>query len=78
MIHLPFDSDKIDAIIDELDKDPGRQETIRRNNIVQSLRRHDWVYRWESVLKFAGLEPLSELLERKKRLKDLANIVEES
>jgi len=78
VIHLPYDADNIDTIINELDKQPDRQEDIRRNNVAQSLLRHDWVYRWESILKIAGLEPMTELLKRKKRLKDLSKIVENS
>ncbi len=44
--------------------------------MVQSLLHHDWVYRWEAVLKIAGLDPMPQLLERKKRLRDLSNMVE--
>lgn len=76
VIHLPFGSDKIDTIINELDAHPDRQEKIRRDNVVQSLLHHDWVYRWEAVLKIAGLDPMPQLLERKKRLRDLSNMVE--
>jgi hypothetical protein len=76
VIHLPFGSKNIDTIINELDMQPDRQQRIRKNNVVQSLMRHDWVYRWESILKIAGLESTPELLKRKKRLKDLANMVE--
>ena len=76
VIHLPFGSDKIKTIIKELDRQPDRQEKIRRNNMVQSLLRHDWVYRWETILETAGLKPMPELLERKKRLRDLSNIIE--
>ncbi len=76
VIHLPFSSDGIDTVIDELDRQPDRQEKLRRNNVVQSLRRHDWVYRWETVLKTAGLEPLPELLDRKKRLEELSYLAE--
>jgi len=50
LIHLPYDSSKIDEIIHELDSQPERQETIRRTNVAQALLRHDWVYRWESIL----------------------------
>jgi len=76
VIHLPFGSDKIKTIINELDRQPDRQEKIRRNNMVQSLLRHDWVYRWEIILETAGLKPMPELLERKKRLRDLSNMIE--
>lgn len=76
VIHLPFGSDKVGEIINELDMQPDRQEKIRRNNVVQSLLRHDWVYRWEAVLKIAGLDPMPQLLERTKYLRDMANMVE--
>ena len=76
VVHLPFGSHKIDEIINELDMQPDRQERIRRDNVVQSLLHHDWVYRWEAVLKIAGLDPMPQLLERKKYLRDMANMVE--
>jgi hypothetical protein len=74
VIHLPFDSEEIESIINDLDSQPERQERIRRNNVVNSLLRHDWVYRWEEILKIAGLEPMPGLLERKKRLENLADL----
>ena len=76
MIHLPFGSDKIETIINELDRQPDRQEKIRRNNMVQSLLRHDWIYRWETILETARLKPMPELLERKKRLRDMSTVIE--
>jgi hypothetical protein len=77
VIHLPFGSDKIGSIIKELDRQPERQMSIRRANIIQSLLHHDWAYRWEAVLTMAGLDPLPGLLKRKERLKELAAVVEE-
>lgn len=76
VIHLTYDSNDIDKIINEMDKQPERQNQIRKNNVTQALLKHDWVYRWETVLKIAGLEPMAELLERKKRLKNLSEMVE--
>jgi hypothetical protein len=76
VIHLPFDSDNISKIINEFDKQTERKEKIRRNSVMQSLLRHDWVYRWEAVLKTAGLEPMPELFQRKKHLKDLSTKLE--
>ena len=75
VIHLPFGSDRVDKIIQDLDKQPDKQEEMRRKNVVQSLLRHDWVYRWESVLKIAGLEPMPKLLKRKKRLENLSRLI---
>jgi spore maturation protein CgeB len=76
VLHLPFDSADIDTIINEFDQQHDRQENIRRNGVVQSLLRHDWVYRWETVLKTAGLEPTPAFLERKQQLNNLAISIE--
>jgi hypothetical protein len=75
MTQLPYDSCDIDLVIKDLDGDPERQDRIRRTGIVQALMRHDWVYRWEAILKTVGLEPMQGILERKDRLKKLAEVV---
>ena len=56
VIPVPFGSETIGATIRDLDKDPKRQAAIPRRNITQALLSHDWVYRWESVLRLAGLQ----------------------
>jgi hypothetical protein len=76
VIQLPYGSDKIGSIIRELDNEPEREEKMHRNNVINALRRHDWVYRWETVLKIAGLNTMLELMERKQQLENLANIAE--
>lgn len=73
--HLPYGSQDIDVVIRGLDADPERLARIRRTGIVQALMRHDWVYRWEAILKTIGLEPTQRALERKDRLGKLAEIV---
>jgi len=75
LIHLPYNSSEINTVMNELDQQPERQERIRRTNVVQSLLRHDWAYRWEAVLKSVGLEPMPELLQRKEHLQNLAEAV---
>jgi hypothetical protein len=72
---LPYDSCEIDAVIQDLDADPERQDRIRRTGVVQALMRHDWVYRWEAILQAVGLGPTQGVSERKARLKKLAAIV---
>ena len=72
---LPYDSSDIDMVIKDLDGDPERQDRIRRTGVAQSLMRHDWVYRWEAVLKTVGLEPMQGVLKRKERLRKFAEIV---
>ncbi len=78
VVHLPFGSEDIGTVMEELDRDPERQDTIRRNNVVQSLRRHDWVYRWAEILKLTGLAPRPELAHRTARLERLAAAVEQA
>ena len=72
---LPFGSSDIDAVIKRLDRDPERQDARRRTGVVQALMRHDWVYRWETILRHVGLEPMQGALERKERLRKLATTV---
>jgi hypothetical protein len=72
---LPYDSTDIGAIIEDLDRDPNRQERIRRTGVEQTLKRHDWVYRWEAILKAAGIGPVQRLHDRKDRLRRLADLV---
>jgi hypothetical protein len=75
IIHLKYGSDKIDALISALEAEPERQERIRRTNVIKALTRHDWVYRWEAILKHAGLEATPGLAQRKRRLVQLAESV---
>ena len=75
VVSLPFGSDRIGTLIDELEGQPEKQERIRRMNVVQSLARHDWAYRWEKILENVGLGPMPELLQRKERLANLAELV---
>jgi hypothetical protein len=65
----------IDMVIKDLDGDPERQDRIRRTSVAQTLMQHDWVYRWEAVLKSVGLEPIQGVVERKERLRKLADVV---
>src|SRR5215470_13668440 len=55
LIDLPYDSTEIDHAILEFEKDPCREEKSRRASVSQALLRHDWAYRWETILNMAGL-----------------------
>ncbi len=76
VVPLPFDSDAIGEVIRTMDADPARVAQIRRNNMIQSLRRHDHVHRWARVLEAAGLEPMPALQERRRALNELADQIE--
>jgi hypothetical protein len=72
---LPFGSRDIDTVIQRLDRDQERQDVTRRTGVVEVLKRHDWVYRWEAILQNVGLEPMQGALARKERLRNLAKVV---
>jgi hypothetical protein len=72
VIRTSFDSPNIADIMAELDSQPDRIQKAQKQNVVQSLLRHDWAYRWKSILKIAGLEPGVGLKERLEYLKKLA------
>ena len=75
VVQVPFDSPNIAEIIAELDAQPDRIKHIRKNNIVQSLLRHDWAYRWKAILDAIGLKPRTALIDRVEHLKKLAEDV---
>lgn len=75
VIRVPFDSPNIAEALADFDSQPERLAEIRKNNIVQSLLRHDWVYRWRAILDIVGLKPGPALIAREERLKKLAEDV---
>ena len=75
LIDLPYGSPNIEEVIKDWDSQPERQHQARKTSVMQSLLRHDWVYRWETILAAVGLPVLPPAQERKSRLSDLANQV---
>jgi Glycosyl transferases group 1 len=73
VIEMPFGATDVSERLLELDSQPDRVACIRRNNIVNCLSRHDWVYRWTYLLDKVGMEALPAADERQKRLHKLAN-----
>ncbi len=72
VIPMAFDEPNIAEVIADLDAQPQRLEKIRQENIVNSLLRHDWVYRWQEILAKTGLKLTSETIERQNYLQELA------
>ena len=75
VIPLPSDSDVADVIAD-LEADPSRLERISKTNVVNSLRRHDHVYRWGQILSIAGLNETKAMEGRRRELEELAASIE--
>lgn len=56
VIVVQLDSPHLADIIGALDAQPERLDAIRRRNVCNSLRRHDWFHRWSVVLDRVGLK----------------------
>jgi hypothetical protein len=78
VIRVSYDSVNIAEILADLDSQPERLERIRKNNVIQCLLRHDWVYRWKAILNMVDLEPRPALLAREERLKKLAENIKKT
>jgi hypothetical protein len=70
----PDGSDVIDVIA-KLDAEPERLLAISQKNAREALLRHDWGYRWKELLQVVGLDPLSAMRDRERRLRELADWV---
>jgi len=75
VIPMPFDAPEVLERIEELEADPGRQERIRKENVANSLLRHDWVHRLRTMLESVGVEAPPRMLAREARLRSLADEV---
>ena len=70
---MPFDSPDIGRIVADLDSDPKRLRTIRRNNVREAALRHDWLHRIRVVFNVLGLLPTEEMRARGQRLDQIAS-----
>lgn len=75
-IHVPFDSAELPDVLAALDREPDRVARIRRNNVANSLRRHDWALRWQQVLTALDVAPTERLAHRVRELEGLAALTE--
>lgn len=71
VIKIPYDAPSIAEIINALDSQPERLQKICTNNVVNSLSRHDWVYRWETILAAAGLDSTPAMMARKANIQHI-------
>jgi hypothetical protein len=75
VVPVPFHAPNIAEIIAELDADRARVARIRRDAVVNSLLRHDWVHRLREIMAVTGIAPTARLLAREGRLRVLADEV---
>ncbi|MCW5315097.1 glycosyltransferase [Nostoc sp. KVJ3] len=77
IIKMPFDAPEIGKIITDLDAQPERLARIRKDNVVNSLLRHDWVYRLQTIFEAVDVQPSEIMLSRETELKNLANQIQQ-
>jgi Glycosyl transferases group 1 len=75
VIPFQYGSTNICEVLDDLERQPERLDRIRRENVVNSLRRHDWAYRWKQILELVDLPPMEGLKQRLAKLSRLADQV---
>ncbi len=73
---IPIQPDGSDTleVLARLDSEPERITAISAQNAAEALLRHDWIYRWKALYRIAGLEPSAGMVDRERRLTDLAEL----
>jgi spore maturation protein CgeB len=71
---LPDGSDTAE-IVSDLIAQPQKLAAINRRNAVETLLRHDWIYRWEHIFNTAGIDISQGLHDRKTQLKKIAEMI---
>lgn len=74
VIEVSDSTTNVAEAIAELNTQPERLKQIRKNNVVNSLLRHDWVYRWSQILDKVGLSHTPKMAQRRTQLQKLADI----
>jgi hypothetical protein len=75
VIPLPYGATEVESALAAMEADPVRTERARRTNVVESLLRHDHVYRWAEVLRRVGLSESPAMDLRRRQLRELATAV---
>lgn len=77
VVEVALDGSDIADVLSRLSADPERVREISRRNVVESLLRHDWVYRWKQIFEIAGVTPTQRLQSRELQLRRLAELAVE-
>ena len=74
VIELPSNATNAAEVIADLNLQSERLKEIRKNNVINSLLRHDWVYRWGQILDRVGLSHTPKMAQRRAFLQSLADM----
>lgn len=72
VIHVPFDSPDIGKVLASLHAAPERLRAARLANVREASRRHDWLYRIETMFDVLGVPHTEAMAERARRLGEIA------
>jgi hypothetical protein len=72
VIRMPFHCPDVERVLAALDADPQRLARIGHENARQAALQHDWLHRLESVFGTLGLDRTPAMIERRRRLAELA------
>jgi hypothetical protein len=78
IVEIPVEPEDMRSVLARLDAEPERLAQASFMNATQSLRRHDWVYRWEDILQTMGFDVPAGVRARRARLHALADEAEAS
>jgi hypothetical protein len=74
VIPVPFDCPDIGRVLTELDDDPERLAVARGRNVHFAARRHDWLYRLQTVFDTFGIRPTPAMQVREQTLAAISDI----
>ena len=76
VMDMQSDGSNVSDVLHLLESQPERLQVISRRNVAEVLLRHDWVYRWEKIFTIAGYDASPGMVERKNRLKAMAEQIQ--
>lgn len=76
VIELPFHSTNATKLLADLYADTERMRRASANNLMGSLRKHDWAHRWARVLDAAAMPRVTEHDARLAQLEEMATSIQ--
>jgi hypothetical protein len=76
VIPAPFHASQIGDLITDLESDRAYTAALRRQNAIQALLRHDWVYRLQTMLDTVGMKPNERMRQREEQLREQADTLQ--
>lgn len=76
VLELADDGSDVERVIPPLLADGDMLREVSRRNAIAALRKHDWIHRWKRLFELSGQQPITGILTREQRLRDLADASE--